>query len=50
MKDFGKTLRQLQNPVLSRPPRQALASGSAVTAPVAEAATVRLWVLQLLQW
>ena len=39
--------RQLQNPVLSRPPRQALARGLAVTAPVAEAATVRLRVLQL---
>ena len=31
-----------QNPVLSRPPRQALASGAVVTTPVAEAATVRL--------
>ena len=37
-------MRQLQNPVLSRPPRQALASGLAVTAPVA---TVRLRVSQL---
>ena len=40
---------QLQNPVLSRPPRQAMSIVSAVAAPVAEAATVRSGVVSSLR-